>query len=511
VQSFRRLTSSRRAAVALAAALIVLPFDPAVRAADVFLGNIDLVAPLTPADEAQTNPAPHAGSFQYGDIWGEGIYAYMGSDRPGGGVYIFDVSDPTHPDYISTYFPADLDGGLPPGGELEDVEVYNGIAYVGSDVDDSDLDDYQRTGVDVVDVTNPFAPSLMKRISTATGYPQAHDKVHTLSINNGFLYTSDNQTPTVKIFNVSNPANPQYVSTIDLTTLTPENNDLTGIYDTHEVMARNGKLFVATKNPNSSPARGWTHIFDVSNVATTGPVLLKEFETGHRTHTSSISQDGTLMVVAQERTNGLVQLFDVSNPATPVLKSTLTRPAADAHSPHHPHIHNDLLFIAWYEAGLQVYNILDPANPVLIGAYDTYPGTSTNFNGNWGVFPFLGYDKVLLSDRDRGLIILDVTGLPAPTPDFNFDTNVNGLDFLAWQNGYGTLSGATPAIGDGNRDGKVDAADLAYWRANFGETGHQHATPAAAAVPEASTLALALVAAAGSFRRGVRQRSGSYS
>jgi hypothetical protein len=188
-----------------------------------------------------------------------------------------------------------------------------------------------------------------------------------------------------------------------------------------------------------------------------------------------------------------------NDPDTPILLSTINKPIADAWSPHHPHIHNDLLFVSWYEAGLQIFNIADRSNPVLVGAYDTYPGgpdTSSPFDGNWGVFPFLGYDKVLLSDRNRGLIIVDVTAVPRPTPDFNYDTNVDGLDFLVWQRGFGIASGATDTQGDGNRDGKVDAKDVKYWGENFGETGHQHIAPPAAAVPEASTLALAVAAAA---------------
>ena len=313
VHMFCGLTPSRLTVLGLLACWAALPSGGVALAADVFL-NIELVSPKTPADELETNPIPHGGTFQYGDVWGEGIFAYVGSDRPEGGIYIFDISDPEHPDYLSTYFPQKIPNANPnpPGGEMEDVEVYNGIGYFGSDVDDSDLSNYERTGVDIVDVSNPMAMSRMARISTTTGFPQAHDKVHTLSVDNGFLYTADNQTPTIKIFNVSNPASPSYVTSIDLTTLTPLNNDLTSIYDTHEVMARNGKLYAATKNPGSSPARGWSHIFDVSNVGTTGPVLLAEIETGAKTHTASVSPDGNTMVIAQERSNGEVRIYDIS-------------------------------------------------------------------------------------------------------------------------------------------------------------------------------------------------------
>jgi hypothetical protein len=497
VHKFCRPLSSSLATIALAALLAMLERDVAVRAADNTF-NIDLVSPpiSSGAQPAETNPVPRSqrpnnSSFQYGDVWGEGIYAYVGSDRPEGGVYIFDISDPQNPDYLSTYFPANLGGpgSLPPGGELEDVEVYNGVAYVGSDVDNSDLANYSRTGVDIVDVSNPFLPTRMARISTTTGFPQAHDKVHTLSVNNGFLYTADNQTDVIKVFNVANPASPVYVDSFDL--------GLPSGVGTHEVYARDDKLFVASKYTSGTTPDGWTHIFDVSNVGATGfDNPLSTTNTGRGTHTASVSNDGKLMVVAQERLGGVVKIFDIANPAAPVqLGPDLTKPSGasgDATGPHHPHIHNDLLFISWYEAGLQVYNILNPANPVLVGSFDTYPGSSSSFNGNWGVFPFLGFDRVLLSDRDKGLLIVDITDIPAPTPDFNFDANVDGLDFLQWQRGFGIASGADETQGDGNIDGKVDGNDLAYWAESFGETGHLHAVPALVAVPEASTLTMAL-------------------
>ena len=163
--------------------------------------------------------------------------------------------------------------------------------------------------------------------------------------------------------------------------------------------------------------------------------------------------------------------------------------------------------MSWYEAGLQVFNIADPKDPIWVGSYDTWPGgpDSNPFDGNWGIFPFLGDDKVLLSDRNRGLIIVDVTDIPRPTPDFNYDTNVDGLDFLEWQQGFGIASGASDMQGDGNRDGKVDGKDIKYWRENFGETGHQHAVAAVDAIPEGSTLGLALAGA--SLLHARRRRS----
>jgi hypothetical protein len=70
-------------------------------------------------------------------------------------------------------------------------------------------------------------------------------------------------------------------------------------------------------------------------------------------------------------------------------------------------------------------------------------------------------------------------GIPALTADFDLDGDVDGADFLNWQQGLGTTR---------------TAADLANWRAQFGQGG---ATGAASATPEPGSLALLATGAAG--------------
>ena len=79
-----------------------------------------------------------------------------------------------------------------------------------------------------------------------------------------------------------------------------------------------------------------------------------------------------------------------------------------------------------------MYNIADPYNPVFVGSYDTYTGpydeegecagfTTDRLHpnwadfapypvgcGDWGVYPFLGNDRILASDFDGGLFILSL-------------------------------------------------------------------------------------------------------
>jgi hypothetical protein len=89
-----------------------------------------------------------------------------------------------------------------------------------------------------------------------------------------------------------------------------------------------------------------------------------------------------------------------------------------------------------------------------------------------------------------GAVVYEAAG----DADFDNDGDVDGNDFLRWQRGVGTNSGATNAQGDANGDGAVNGADLALWRSRFGMSSAQAAV---AAVPEPASLALAALCVLG--------------
>jgi hypothetical protein len=85
-------------------------------------------------------------------------------------------------------------------------------------------------------------------------------------------------------------------------------------------------------------------------------------------------------------------------PAHAVKVATINRDTigVDAYTPHNPVIVGDKLYISWYQAGVQIFDLVDPTNPVHLGAYDTFAGGAGvpgqylgGYGGNWGVFPFL--------------------------------------------------------------------------------------------------------------------------
>jgi hypothetical protein len=93
-------------------------------------------------------------------------------------------------------------------------------------------------------------------------------------------------------------------------------------------------------------------------------------------------------------------------------------------------------------------------------------------------------------------------GSNPPTADFNFDTFVDGQDFLIWQRNFGNME-AGPEQGDTNFDAIVDGVDLETWKAQFGSPVvstidnimFKTNPPAVAAIPEPTTATICLVAA----------------
>jgi hypothetical protein len=100
-------------------------------------------------------------------------------------------------------------------------------------------------------------------------------------------------------------------------------------------------------------------------------------------------------------------------------------------------------------------------------------GISTNTNGA-GIYQI-----------DNFRLISEVV---TDSADFNQDGDVDGLDFLTWQRGFGT--GTTLAEGDANGDGFVNGDDLAIWQLQYPSPP---AVSTLASAPEPASAVLGLL------------------
>jgi len=77
------------------------------------------------------------------------------------------------------------------------------------------------------------------------------------------------------------------------------------------------------------------------------------------------------------------------------------------------------------------------------------------------------FDRVVNNLIDIGAAEFGTVVLGA---DFDTDGDVDGFDFLAWQRGFGTTSGANKGDGDADNDEDVDSDDLTAWEGQFGQS-----------------------------------------
>ena len=366
----------------------------------------------------RANADPFPAHHRYANVWGDGNYAYVGSYEATG-VLIFDISNPDSPVLVANY--------TDPGHDsmLEDVEVKNGIGYFASNY---------KGGIHIVDLSNPAQPKLITRITSAMG---GWDSVHTLLVDGNHLYLPHFFVdPYVQVWNISNPAKPFLIQTFKTT-------------DSLSIRAMsilNDHLFTSGRG-------GHTDIWDVTNIDNAPPTLLGTIDSGELSHSSSPTPDGHYLVCSREldARGGDVKIYDISNPANPVQVSIITMPAygINAVSPHNPMVMGNVLYHSWYQAGVLAFDITNPANPIMVGNYDTWPGKVNwgQYDGDWGVYPYLGQNEILVSDQDTGLYIIDATGLSSDPVLFNYQVLPSALPGSWSATATAFLLGLAPAGG----------------------------------------------------------------
>lgn len=354
--------------------------------------NISLVSQSNPL-----NPSKSAGF--YGDLWAEDNLVAIGTQQ-GTGVAIVDITNPASPTFQSYYNPSD-------GGKFKDVVIRNNIGYFALDNNGSS----DPKGIHIVNLSNPQQPQLIGKIQGTASFQHNHN----IFVDGNFLYAAPNDQPRVRVYNISNPASPVMIRQFD-TTNTGSTQNL------HDLTVKNGKLYT------SNTDNGFTDVYDVSNMSATWNAATNKiatFNVGSRNHSNDVTADGNFVICCRETENGDCQVWSMMTPGTPVKVATINKDTigVDAYSPHNPVIAGDKLYISWYQAGVQVFDFSDPANPEHLGGYDTFaggrdtPGQYLNaFGGNWGVFPFQGPQQLLVSDMESGLFVLDATAaVPEPS------------------------------------------------------------------------------------------------
>lgn len=353
----------RTLSTALAAAL--LPFLLPAQLNMSFVGNLDY-------------QALHGSDIS--DIWGyvdqTGIeYALIGVNE--GGVSVVSLEDPTNP--VEVFF-------FPGQGTIwRDLKVWNDHVYVTNE---------GGGGLAIIDLSPlPFSTDL-----PATHWlGQDWEKAHNLFIDEhgiAYIFGADRGNGgTIFLDLTQDPFQPVEVGQFDA-------------WYTHDGVVRGDTLYQANINAG---------FFSIVNVADKqAPVLLGTRNTGNDfTHNCWISDNGNHLFSTDEVVGGFLGSYDISDPSD-IEELQIFRSAPGSGTiPHNTHYINGYIVTSYYRLGTTIHDVSRPWNVVEVGHYDHCPLEGAGFNGGWGTYPWLPSGRIISSDIEGGLYVLQPTYTPA--------------------------------------------------------------------------------------------------
>lgn len=322
------------------------------------------------------NPMRGARSV-YNDIWGytapDGTeLAIIGTVDA---VLFVDVTDPRQPHQVALFQAAPT--------THRDFRTHGHHAYAVNET---------AGGLAIYDLSNPRQPLQVG------SFDSTFATSHNIGIYDGFAYVvgcrdSGGLAVGMRILDLSDPVHPVDVGAY------------TNRY-VHDVFVRNDVAYCSTINDGGLT---FVNVHDKANPDETG---FRGYGGAH-THSAWTTEDGQYLLTTDETGGGHVRIWDLSA-GTIQVAEWLAHPNA---SVHNVFVKGDTAYASYYTEGLRVLDISDPRSPMQVAFYDTWPGVSGGFNGNWGVYPFAASGNIYLSDMTSGLFVVRLTA-GGPVQDF---------------------------------------------------------------------------------------------
>ncbi len=326
----------------------------------------------------------NTGRPQFNDVWGfewKGVeYAAIGSQK---GVHIIEVA---------TCRQVDFKPARNASASIihRDYKTYRNYLYA--------VADENETGMQVFDFS--YLPDSVHQV-----YQGSNDTL--MTAHNIFVDTSRGRlyaglvkgkvtgNSNLQIYSLANPQKPRLTHHLTFYNSGVQSrvHDVFVRRDTAYLSSEQGGYFVGTFNQNDE--------FKIIGDLTT-------YRNQGYNHSSWINEKN-IGIMADESPVPLKVIQVGQLPQIQIL-SEFSPCTGDTCVPHNPFLVEDIAYISHYNHGLQIYNIINPNAPVRIGYFDTYPDTSSNpYVGAWGCYPYLKSKKVLISDIQRGLFVLDAS------------------------------------------------------------------------------------------------------
>jgi choice-of-anchor B domain-containing protein len=150
---------------------------------------------------------------------------------------------------------------------------------------------------------------------------------------------------------------------------------------------------------------GYFSIIDFRDKA--NPIVLSTTTTPTAfTHNTWRTSDRKAVLTTDENCGSYLGSFDVSNPQQPKFLDRIRSISEGNAVVHNTHILNDYAVTSWYTEGVIVTDAHRPQNLVHVAQYDAFNGTLPDYEGTWGVYPFLPSGNLLLSNITPGELVI---------------------------------------------------------------------------------------------------------
>jgi len=365
-------------------------------------------------------------------------YAIVGLDN---GTAFINISNPTNPVYL---------GKLPThtnSSTWRDIKVYNNYAFVVSEAGGHGMQVFDLTRLRTV--TSP--PVTFSEDAHFDGFGSAHNIV--INEDTGYAYpVGANQFNGGPIFiNIQNPLNPVEEGGYGMDSYSHDAQIITYCGPDPDY---NGREILIGSNEDE------VIIADITNKSNPISISSVSYPNTSYTHQGWFTEDQSFFILGDEideldngfNTRNIVfDLTDLDNPSLSFEYSGPTE-AID----HNGYTKGTKFYMANYRAGLRVIDISDIANGNITeeGSFDTYPSNNNaSFSGAWSVYPYFESGNIVISDINRGFLLVKAPSYENTPPVAVCGTTTVSLD----ANGLGTLN---PSDLDG---GSTDNSGSTYF------------------------------------------------
>lgn len=326
----------------------------------------------------------------YNEIWGhateENEYAIIGTTE---GTHFIDVTDPENI-FEAHFIEGDHTG---PAIIHRDYHDYKNFLFAVSDEGAGSL-------LQIMDL-NHLPDSVPVAYSSGDVLRRAHNIF--IDETKGYLYVliargGVASFDPMRIYDISDPTNPIHVNSYSTI-------EGIGFGQVHDAYIDNDTAFL-NLGPGGLLIADFT---DKTNPIALSSLAPSDYPDAGYNHSGWPSEDKQFYYFADENWGHDLKVLDIRDINNANIEGVFNAEDSSEFSiAHNQVVACDYLYVSYYYNGIQVFDISDPSNPIRSFHYPTASrNLKQNYEGAWGVYPFLPSGNILVSDMQEGLFVFD--------------------------------------------------------------------------------------------------------